>query len=255
MRKAAILQSNYIPWKGYFDLINEVDVFVILDTVQYTKNDWRNRNKIKTQHGLKWLTVPVLTDNRFGQTIKEAKIKTEAPWQRKHWAALEMSYSKAPYFSMYREPLEAIYKQQVWTHISDLNIHFIKTICGFLEITTELVFAEDLAVDLSDVEDRRNARVIEICKQVEADYYLSGPAAKSYIDESQFEEAGIELKFKDYSGYPEYLQLHGEFEHGVSVLDMLFMVGEDALVSLTLQNKKTGQLLGCPRSFGLENPS
>lgn len=218
MKKAAIIQSNYIPWKGYFDVIHDVDLFIFLDDVQYTVRDWRNRNKIKTAQGLRWLTVPVGADRN--RLIHEVEIADDG-WNTTHWETLKQNYSKSPYFKLYREFFEQVYLGTKWLNLSELNQYLIKKISrDFLGIETEFVDSRELTASGS-----KQDRLIDLLLKTGADYYLSGPAARDYIDEKGFAEAGIELQYKDYSGYPEYPQLYPPFEHGVTILDLLFNCG------------------------------
>ena len=221
MRKVAVIQSNYIPWKGYFDIIHDVDVFVFYDDVQYTKNDWRNRNKIKTNQGLRWLTIPVGSqDNRL---ICEVEL-TNIIWARKHWATIKQSYSKAPYFTQYQSFFEYVYNEAKWSSLSELNQFLIRTISSeFLGIKTEFRDSRETC-PIGEKLDR----LLDLLKKMSATLYLSGPTARGYIDEQRFVEAGIELVYKDYSGYPEYPQLFPPFEHQVSILDVLFNCGPEA---------------------------
>jgi hypothetical protein len=222
-KKVAILQSNYIPWKGYFDLINQVDYFVVYDTVQYTKNDWRNRNKIKTPNGLQWLTIPVSVNN-LEQHIDETCL-ADNRWVKKHLSSIFQNYSKAPFINDYKNELAQLYeKAKTLTLLSEVNVLFINWINSKLGITTEIKFAKDF-IPLSK---NRVQRLIDICKALNADVYLSGSAAKGYLDESMFNAEGINVEWMSYEGYTEYNQLHGEFEHAVSVLDLILNMGPDA---------------------------
>ena len=220
-KKVAILQSNYIPWKGYFDIIASVDLFIFHDDLQYTKNDWRNRNKIKTPRGPEWLTVPCGTDEK--RLICEVALK-DAGWQRKHWNLIKTYYGKTPHFSDYSAFFEEFYLNHEWTSLSEMNQTLIKEISSrFLDIHTQF---EDARV--YSATSRKEARVLELLKKAGATSYLSGPAAKAYIDESDFQKAGIELRWMDYSAYPEYPQLYPPFAHGVSIIDVLFNMGAGA---------------------------
>ncbi|HEY9679188.1 MAG TPA: WbqC family protein [Drouetiella sp.] len=221
-KTCAILQSNYIPWKGYFDLINSVDEFVIYDCVQYTTNDWRNRNKIKTQNGLQWLTIPI--SSSFSQKDKISEVVTSNNiWRKKHWNSLCTNYAKAPYFSMYKPLLNNLYNESEESSLSKINRAFIDAICKSLEIKTTISDSSKYVI-----EGDKNQRLINLCKQTGANVYLSGPAAKSYLDEKEFEANGIAVRWMDYSDYPDYTQLHPPFEHYVSVLDLLFNAGPDS---------------------------
>lgn len=221
MKKIAILQSNYIPWKGYFDLIAAVDEFIIYDDMQYTRRDWRNRNQIKTPQGVQWLTVPVLSKGKYGQKIRETEIDG-SKWQANHWKSLVANYRKAKCYDEVSSRLENLYKREYET-ITDLNIAFICCICEFLGVGTKITRSWDYIL-----EDGKTERLISLCQQAGAMEYISGPAAKGYIEPHFFEDAGINLTWFDYEGYPEYPQLWGEFVHGVSILDLLFNCGRDA---------------------------
>ena len=221
MRKVAIIQSNYIPWKGYFDIIHDVDLFIFYDDVQFTKNDWRNRNKIKTSQGVKWITVPV--GQNINRLIHEVKIK-ETKWQNKHYKILKQNYSKMSFYKKYSEFLDHIYLENKWESLSDLNQYTIRI------ISRELLGIKTGFKDsrIYQVSTRKQDRVIELLKEAEASAYVSGSSAKDYIEEPRFQQEGIELIWKDYSGYPEYPQFYPPFEHGVTILDLLFHTGPDA---------------------------
>lgn len=221
VRTAVVLQSNYIPWKGYFDLISEADIFVFYDDVQYTSRDWRSRNKIKTARGAEWISVPV--GAHINRRICDTKIN-DIHWQMKHWRAIQHSYSKSRYFDIYRELFESIYLGHTWNNLSELNQHCIKLISkDLLGLSTKFCHSSDYEVSGGKLD-----RLVEIVRKTGATRYISGPAAKDYIDPLCFAEVGIELVWKDYSGYPEYPQRFQPFEHGVSILDLLFNVGPNA---------------------------
>jgi hypothetical protein len=221
MKKIAILQSNYIPWKGYFDMIAAVDEFIIYDDRQFTKNDWRNRNQIKTPQGIQWLTIPVKTKGRFGQTIRETEINGDA-WREQHLNTISQYYKKARFFNEVSAQLQEVYSVNFKT-ISDLNVTFIKLICNYLGISTKIKNSWDFSLV-----DGRGERLVDLCQQSGATVYISGPAAKNYIEPSIFKNAGIDLNWFDYDNYPEYPQLWGEFRHGVSILDLLFNCGKES---------------------------
>lgn len=219
-KKVAILQSNYIPWKGYFDLIAKADVFVIYDEVQYTKNDWRNRNLINTPSGLQWLTIPVRIES-LHQSIHESKIFTNN-WHKKHVSSLTSNYAKAACFKQYKDQIFSFYENQS-EFISEVNVSFIRSICNLLGITTSIIDSREL-----DLKGDRNGRLLEACKKLNATTYISGPAAKSYLDTDLFSQENIGVEWMDYSGYPEYRQVYQPFAHGVTVLDLIFNTGPDA---------------------------
>lgn len=221
-KKIAIVQSNYIPWKGYFDLINMVDEFILFDDAQYTRRDWRNRNIIKTPSGLKWLTIPVEVKGKYLQKINETKIADSA-WAKKHWAIIVHNYTKAKYFREYRELFESLYLGRTENYLSHINYRFIREICGLLNITTRISWSMDYPIV-----EGKNERLIALCEAVGANHYVSGPSAKVYIDESLLGAAGIRVSYMDYSGYPVYEQLYGKFEHAVTILDLIFNEGRAA---------------------------
>ena len=221
MKKIAILQSNYIPWKGYFDLINMVDEFIFYDEVQYTKNDWRNRNKIKTPQGLQWLTIPVRQEN-LEQKIKDTKI-SDKKWNIKHWRTISQNYSKSKYFKDYKDIFEELYLTCDEEYLSQINYKFITTINEILEIKTKLRWSSEFKLV-----DGQTEKLLSICRDCNADIYLSGPAAKDYFDEELARKENIKVEWMDYSGYKEYEQLYPPFEHGVSVLDLIFNQGHRA---------------------------
>lgn len=222
MKKVAISQSNYIPWKGYFDLIAAVDEFIIYDDTQYTRRDWRNRNIIKTPQGLQWLTVPVAGKGRYLQKICETQILGSS-WARNHWKSLAHNYSRSQYFEEVASWLEPIYIAETFTDLSTLNLRFIKSICEYLAIDT-------LITRSSSYEscDGRSERLADLCLQANGSEYISGPAAKNYINKQKFSDLGIKLTWFDYAGYTIYPQLWGGFIHGVTVLDLLFNCGKNS---------------------------
>ncbi|WP_028448699.1 WbqC family protein [Chitinibacter tainanensis] len=218
-KKIAILQSNYIPWKGYFDLIAAVDEFILYDDMQYTRRDWRNRNQIKTPQGVQWLTVPVLVKGKYHQKIRETVIDG-ADWANAHWKTLVQNYRQAPHFSEIASWLEPLYLEQDFTHISQLNRRFIEAICNYLAINTIITSSSDYIL-----QEGKTERLADLCLQAGGSEYISGPAAKDYVDEKVFSDLGIKLTWFDYAGYPAYPQLWGEFSHGVTILDLLFNCG------------------------------
>lgn len=221
MKKVAVLQSNYIPWKGYFDIISQVEEFIFYDDVQYTNGDWRNRNKIKTDNGLLWLSVPV--GKSESRLICDVKIENN-DWQKKHWQNILQFYGKVPFFKEYKKIFEDFYLNKTHSNLSDMNIWLIKKVC------TEVL---DIKPNFRDsrefnLQGKKEDRLLELLEKTEASHCLVGPAAKNYINEQHFAEKRIELKWMDYSGYPEYKQLFGKFEHTVSILDLIFNVGKDS---------------------------
>ena len=221
-KKVAIVQSNYIPWKGYFDLINTVDEFVLFDDMQYTRRDWRNRNLIKTPAGPKWLTIPVAVKGNFFQKIKDTTI-SDPKWATKHWESIVHNYSKAKHFDLYREVFESLYLGSQERFLSRVNRLFLSAICKILGISTTISSSEDYI----SVEGKTE-RLVSICKQTGATTYISGPAARDYLDDALFDQENIAVEYMDYSSYPEYRQLFPPFEHQVSIIDLIFNEGSEA---------------------------
>jgi hypothetical protein len=222
MKKIAILQSNYIPWKGYFDLINSVDEFIIYDEMQYTRRDWRNRNKIMTLNGPKWLTIPVEVKGKYKQKVNETLI-SDSGWAVKHWQNIKQFYGKARFFNDYKNTFEEFYLNCNETRLSQVNRRLIELVNGILGIKTTLRWSSEF-----DLFEGQTERLLGICEQAGGNVYLSGPAAKEYFDEEMAIEEGIKVEWMDYSGYPEYQQLHQPFEHGVTILDLIFNEGPEA---------------------------
>ena len=223
-KKIAILQSNYIPWKGYFDLIASVDEFILYDDVQYTHSDWRNRNKIKTPQGEHWLSVPIkrLGGKYFKGKIKEAEIEG-TKWRSLHWKTLIQNYRKANYFDEIAKWVEPVYLDVECSNLSFLNRNFIERTCNYLGINTTISNSWDY-----ELVGDKTERLVNLCTQAGGGEYISGPSAKNYIIEDVFTASNIKLSWIDYSGYPEYPQLYGGFVHAVSILDLLFNCGKKA---------------------------
>jgi hypothetical protein len=220
--RISIIQSCYIPWKGFFDLIGQCDEYVIYDRMQYVKRHWHNRNRIKTANGVEWLTIPVVTKGRFDQPIDEVLI--EKPWAEKHWRALELAYRRAPFFDTFGGVIRGLYERaEGERRLTDVNELFTREIAGLLGLRTRIV--RDTVYPADGI---KTVRLLAIARAAGADRYLSGPSAQAYFDEKLFADAGIATEWMSYAGYPEYAQLHGGFEHAVSVLDLLFNTGPDA---------------------------
>lgn len=222
MKKVAILQSNYIPWKGYFDLIAAVDEFILYDDMQYTKRDWRNRNQIKTPQGLKWISVPVKVKGRYFQKINETEIDGDG-WAQYHWRSIVANYKKAPNFDQVAEWLAPFYLEHKYELLSNLNRNLIETVCQHLGIATKISSSSDY-----ELADGQSERLASLCKQAGGGEYISGPSAKNYIEEDVFTAHDIKLKWFGYDDYPEYPQLWGDFTHTVSIIDLLFNCGDRA---------------------------
>jgi hypothetical protein len=221
-KRVGIVQSNYIPWKGYFDLIHLCDEFILMDEVQFTRRDWRNRNRIKSAAGTIWLTIPVVVKGKYHQSISETLI-SEVDWNTRHWKTVEHCYRRAAHFSEFRDPVEELYRGATETHLSQLNFRFLKGICGLLGIRTKLSWSSDYPHGSGKTE-----RLVQLCRAAGATEYLTGPSAGAYLDPAFFAEAGIEIQYMSYNDYPQYEQLYPPFDHYVSVLDLLFNQGTHA---------------------------
>ncbi len=221
----AIHQPQAFPWLGYFAKILQADLFVFLDNVQFKKNEWQNRNKIKTDQGGKWLTVPVI--HNFGQDIKDVKINNREKWKHKHLQTFKTYYGKAPYFSQYFPELEALYNRD-WEYLADFNIKIIHWLMTTLTIATETSIASRLT-GLSAADSlSADERLVQICKIVGADTYLSGSGGQNYLDQSLFPRHDIQLEFQSYD-HPQYQQLHGDFISHLTTLDLLLNHGPQSL--------------------------
>lgn len=217
----AVHQPQYLPWLGYFDKIARADVFVLLDTVQFKKNEWQNRNRIKTASGPQWLTVPVLY--RYPQLIREVEINNRERWQHKQRQALLSNYRKAPYWGVL-EPFFAEVFSRPWGTISELNIAVVKGLAGILGIDTPLFVASELPPFPEDPDER----LIAITKHFGADTYLAGKGGHDYMDLEKYAAANVRVVFQDYR-HPSYRQLFGEFEPYQSVIDLIYNEGPDSL--------------------------
>ena len=195
--------------------------------MQFTKRDWRNRNLIKTPNGLRWLTIPVEVKGKYHQKIKDTKIANEN-WNQSHLNILHQNYHKADCFKEVWEWVEEVYLNCNFQFLTDINMYFIKAINEFLKINTEILFSRDFSLH-----EDRNMRLINICKELKGTTYCTGSSAKEYLDEQLFNKNGIEVKYFNYSKYPEYNQLHNDFEHGVSILDLIFNVGNQSTLYLS----------------------
>ncbi len=216
----AVLQSNYLPWRGYFDIIHDVDTFVFYDDVQYTVNDWRNRNRIKTANGPVWLTIPV--GNQNDRRICDVELR-DPSWARKHWRTIEQAYGRAPHFAVVAPFLRDLYAQP-WTSLSALNQYAITTIAReFLGIRTTFRDSREFPLD-----GQKGDRLLDLLRQVGATDYVSGPSAQAYLDVAAYADAGIRVRWKDYSDYPTYPQMHGDFLPAVSIIDVLVQCGPGA---------------------------
>lgn len=223
--KVCIIQPSYIPWKGFFHQINQSDVFVFLDTVQYDKRGWRNRNKIKTRQGTDWLTIPVHAHGTHnGLLIQDVRVQ-DSEWAQSHLQKIQSNYQNAPAFEQefpwFKELL--LETSQANTHISPITTELTIAIARRLGIQhTRFIYASDMRVEASNPSER----LLKIVQQLDGDSYLSGPSAQSYLDVSQFNNAGVSVEWMRYD-YPEYPQLYPPFNHQVSILDLILMTGSE----------------------------
>lgn len=221
--RCAILQPSYIPWRGYFDIIRRVDLFVFYDDVQYDRRGWRNRNRVKTAQGTQWLTIPVHARGSQTDHLPINSIRTAGhEWARQHFETMRRNYRKAPFFELYADWLEGAYSNPP-EMLADLTIALTKEIAAKLGISgTQFRRSSELSASGAKTE-----RLLDVLRQVGATHYLSGPSARDYIEPLKFDDAGVTLEWMDYE-YPEYPQLHGPYDPHVTVLDLLFMTGERA---------------------------
>lgn len=225
-KKVAIVQSSYIPWKGYFEMMHSVDAFIFLDDVQSTRRDWRTRNRIRTANGDVWLTIPI----HHNRDLRICEVEVAEPgWAETHWKTLKLAYARAPFMGELKPWLERLYERAGQeTKLSAINRIFIEGINEFLGTRTPLHASYDLLsfeqLDALAPTDR----LVELCTRLDANIYLSGPAAKSYLDTALFHRRGIDVEWMAYLDYPEYPQLHGGFRHDVTILDLILMKGPGA---------------------------
>jgi len=217
----AVHQPQYLPWLGYFDKIRRADVFCYLDNVQYKKNDWQNRNRIKTARGWQWLTVPV--QYRFPQNINEVTINNTVNWKNKHLQTLVTNYNRAPFFKEFAKFFEQVYAED-WVYLSELNIALIehlKTAFGLDQVPAVKSSEFSLREDPTD-------RLIDICKILKADTYLSGQDGVKYMDLDRFRQSGIQVIVQEFT-HPVYPQLFKDFQSHMSAVDLLFNCGPGSI--------------------------
>jgi hypothetical protein len=225
----AVHQPQYLPWAGYLDKIDRADTFVLLDTVQFKKGEWQNRNRIKTAAGWQWLTVPVLHDH--GQAIREVRIDPDrGAWSRKHREALKTNYGATPYYDRVREALEPIW-ERVWELLAPLNRATVEALTGLLGVTTPI----HLASELGEAPEHPDERLIAICLRLDADTYLAGAGGSAYMELERWEKAGIRVEVQEFV-HPEYTQPFGDFLPAMSAVDLLCNCGPGALDLLRRAN-------------------
>lgn len=223
--KGTILQPTYLPWMGYFDMIDSSDIYVMFDHIQFEKKSWQQRNKIKTANGVIWLTIPVKErekNARICDTI--ISYDRENPLE-KHMKSITLAYKKAPYFSVYKSLFEDIYSSG-FNQISVLNCSLINTICGILGVKTKIISSSNL--NLGDEKMEKTEKVINLCKKVDITHLYDGKVAEEFLDKSLLEKAGISITFQNFK-HPTYKQLWGDFIPYLSVIDLLFNEGDKSL--------------------------
>lgn len=218
--RTVILQPMYLPWIGYFGLIDLADTFVFYDDVQFVERSWQRRNKIKMPNNWSWLSVPII--KRFGQKINEVRINNTLDWRSNHWKSIKHAYNRAKFFDDYADQFEEVYRKE-WQYLADLNIYLIKMISSIMDLNSKFILSSQL-----DAKGSKTDRLINILKNIDADEYISGLAAKAYIDSSRFKEVGINLYWYEFK-HPLYQQLYGEFVPYLSIIDLLFNTGNDAI--------------------------
>jgi len=218
--RIAIHQPQYLPWLGYLDKLDRTDVFVFLDTVQFKKNEWQNRNRIRTAQGWQYLTVPVL--HEFRQRLDQVRINNQTDWRRKHQTALETHYRKAPHYDRYAPAFRALFSRD-WERLAPLNIEVIRVLTEAFGITTKLVEASQFSA-----RDEQTGRLVDLCKSLGADRYLAGEGGRAYMNLGEFEAAGISVEFQEFA-HPEYAQVYEPFITGLSAIDLLFNCGHDGI--------------------------
>jgi WbqC-like protein family len=222
-KRVCIIQSCYIPWKGFFDLIGRCDEYVVFDSVQFVKRHWHNRNKIITESGSSWLSIPVVSKSRFDQPINEVEIAES--WAEKQWRTIALNYRKAPFFGTERQRIESWFDTvSSMKLLTDVNVFFLTQIARYLGLT--VTFVDDRAYSVGDL--RKTERLVEICRQASGTRYLSGPSARDYLEEDQFQHNGIAVEWISYGPYPSYPQLFGAADHAVSMIDTIFNLGSEA---------------------------
>ena len=218
----SVHQPHYLPWLGYFDKIAASDLFVLLDNVQYKKREYQNRNRIRTRQGVKWLTVPVATTGKYEQMTGEVEIESGASWREKHLETLRHAYSSAPHFKRVFEELEELYMGREWARLAEINSAMLAWFMKEMEIETRVALESELGTGGLSTE-----RIVNICRAVGADVYLSGSGGRDYMDEALFEKAGLKLEYQKYE-HPAYPQVHGGFEPFMGIVDLLFNAGKNA---------------------------
>lgn len=231
---ATIMQPAYLPWLGYFDRINRSDVFIVLDHVQMDQNSktkFTNRNKIRTGNGWVWLTVPLKTKGKHGEAfINQLEIVEESGWRQKHWGSLANTYAKAPFFKEHKPYFEDVYRRP-WNLLNDIMTDMFAYFMESLGLSRRVLYSSQL-----NVPGQKDDLILNLCREVKADVYISGPFGREYLNAQNFLDASIELQFHDYA-HPQYRQAFPGFEPYMSIVDLLFNHGPDSLAILTGQKK------------------
>jgi hypothetical protein len=221
-KRVAIVQSNYVPWRGYFDMIDSVDEFILLDDAQYTRRDWRNRNRIKSPQGTRWLTIAVQVGGRYTQSIHDTLI-AEEDWAQGHWDIVRQQYMHADGFGESAPFVQELYASAPGPRLSDVNRYFLQRICVFLGIETPITLSLDYGP-----QGARTERLVDLCVKAGATEYVSGPAAKAYLEEDLFAAHEIGVSWFEYPDYPSYSQVHPPYDPRVSILDLILCAGLQA---------------------------
>lgn len=221
MSTVAVLQPGYLPWLGFFDQLRRADVFVYYDDVQYDKEGWRNRNRIKTQHGPLWLTVPVRLSGAGFPKILDVGIENRTAWARKHLASIRQGYARAPFVDRYLPALEELLQRR-WERLVDLDIACAALMAGWFGLERRVERSSRLAIG-----GERSERLLAICRRFGARTYLSGDSARAYLDVALFTAHGVTVEWQQFA-HPVYPQLHGEFVPYLSALDALLNCGDEA---------------------------
>ncbi|HZS94972.1 MAG TPA: WbqC family protein [Chloroflexota bacterium] len=239
--RVTIHQPQFLPWLGYLDKIDQADVFVALDTVQFKKNEWQNRNRIRTAAGWQWLTVPVR--HRFGQRVADVRIDQTSHWRGRHLRALAIHYAKAPNRERYWDELCALYRRP-WERLVDLNLEIVRWLMRAFGITTPIRLASEW-----NLREEPTDRLIDICRAVGAKYYLCGTGADAYLDRARFEASGVELEMQRFR-HPIYRQCYEPFVPGLSAIDLLFACGDSALAHLRAARSPSDEASPAARHAG-----
>lgn len=221
--RVTIHQPQFLPWLGYLDKIDQVDVFVVLDTVQFKKSEWQNRNRIRTAQGWQWVTVPVL--HHFEQLVSEVRINSNENWRAQHLRALEMHYARAPFRDPYLGELADLYREP-WERLCDLNLAVIRWLLRAFGITTPIRLSSEWTL-----REETTDRLVDICRAVGASHYLAGPGADAYMDKDRFQATGLTLDQQAFH-HPVHAQCYEPFLPGMSAIDLLFTCGREALARL-----------------------